>query len=65
MPVLDAKALTVDPEGMAFLLRVLCPAPLASKLQAKEVPPSQSLSWNVRMHFRINRRTKQLLSNPA
>jgi hypothetical protein len=61
MPVLDAKALEIDPKGMAFLLSVLRPSPSASSPQPKEVTPPKSLPHNVRVHFRFSRRMKLLL----
>jgi hypothetical protein len=65
MPVLDAKALEIDPKGMAFLLRVLRPMPAATRIQPKEVTPSKEVPQNVRMHFRVVRRSKQFLPNPV
>lgn len=62
MPVLDAKALEVDPKGMAFLLSVLRPTPAASQTQPKEVAPPKSLPQHVRKHFRTMRRSKQSFS---
>ena len=63
MPVLDAKALEIDPKGAAFLLSVLRPSPVTPKLQPKEVTPPKSLPQHVRMHFRLTRRLKPLLTH--
>jgi hypothetical protein len=65
MPVLDAKALDVDPKGTAFLLSVLRPSPVASQPQPKEVAPPKNLPLNVRMHFRLSRRLKQVFPTLA
>lgn len=59
MPVLDAKALEMDPKGLAFLLSVLRPNPAAPKPQSNEVVPPKSVPRNVRLHFRVSRRIKQ------
>jgi hypothetical protein len=63
MPVLDAKALEVDPKGMAFLLGVLRPASRTCALQPKEVTPPKSLPQNVRIRFRFTQRLKPFLPN--
>ena len=61
MPVLDAKALEVDPKGMDFLSDVLRQSPAAPKSQPNEVAPPESLPQKVRMYFRLARRVKQVL----
>jgi len=62
MPVLDAKALEIDSQGMAFLTSVLQQRPDATVRQPNEVPPPKRLPYNVRMYFRSARRTRQLLT---
>lgn len=62
MPVLDAKALEIDPKGMAFLASILHPRPVAAMREPNEVPPPRSLPHNVRLYFRGTRRTKQFLT---
>lgn len=64
MPMLDAKALEIDPKGMAFLLSVLRQNPVVT-IQPKGLAPRRRLPQNVRMHFRLTRRSKELLSNPV
>ncbi len=61
MPVLDAKALEIDPKGTAFLLSVLRQSSAAAKSQPKEVSPPIRMPQKVRMHFRMTRRIKQVL----
>lgn len=61
MPVLDAKALDIDPKGMAFLLSVLRPTPLGAVTDPKEAAPTRRLPPSVRMHFRLSARMKQFM----
>jgi hypothetical protein len=63
MPVLDAKALEIDPKGMAFLTSVLRQGSAPVALQPNEVAPPKSLPYHVRMHFRVSRRMKPLMHN--
>ena len=65
MPVLDAKALEVDPQGMTFLKRVLRPLPSSLATQPREVVRPKGQLKNVRIHFRLTRRSKQLLTHLA
>jgi hypothetical protein len=58
MPVLDAKALEIDPQGAAFLKSVLRPITLPP------VPPKETpRTFKVRFH--IMRRTRELASGMA
>jgi hypothetical protein len=61
MPMLDAKALEIDPEGMAFLTSVLRQSSAAASIAPKEVARPKTLPRNVRVHFRFMRRSKQSL----
>jgi hypothetical protein len=58
MPVLDAKALDLDPEGAAFLKSVLRQYPLAEPARA-EAPKTRI--GRVHFHYRVIRR-KELLT---
>ncbi len=57
MPVLDARALDIDPKGMAFLRSVLRPVPL-------KIPPAKTPTMaRVHFHFRMIRRVKELATD--
>jgi hypothetical protein len=58
MPVLDAKALEVDPNGMTFLKSVLRPL-VSSEVAQKEMPRI----GRIRLH--IPRRTREILARTA
>ncbi|WP_230529981.1 hypothetical protein [Microvirga roseola] len=58
MPVLDAKALDLDPKGAAFLRGVLRDYP-APKAKAREVLKI----GRVHFHLRMIRRSKELLTD--
>ena len=62
MPVLDAKALDLDPEGAAFLKSVLRQYPL-SKAKPPETPRARI--GRVHFHYRVVRRPKELLKDTA
>ncbi|WP_262270374.1 MULTISPECIES: hypothetical protein [Microvirga] len=53
MPVLDAKALEIDPKGAAFLKSVLRPVP------TPQAPPREA-SRIVKIRFYALRRSKEL-----
>ncbi|MBB3020294.1 hypothetical protein FHR70_003375 [Microvirga lupini] len=55
MPVLDAKALEIDPKGMIFLKNVLRP------LASSEVTPKDS-PRTVRIRLHMPRRTREAAS---
>ena len=58
MPVLDAKALEIDPKGMIFLKSILRP------LASSEVTPKDKLRiGRVRLH--MPRRTRESLAGTA
>ena len=63
MPVLDAKALDLDPEGAAFLKSVLRQYPLPKPARA-ESPKTKSSPriGRVHFHYRVIRRRKELLT---
>lgn len=65
MPVLDAKALEIDPRGMAFLKSVLRQKPLASPIEPKGVSPRKELPASLRMRLRLGRRAKALIWHQA
>ena len=62
MPVLDAKALDLDPEGAAFLKSVLRQYPLPKGPRA-EAPRTRI--GRVHFHYRVIRRRKELLTSTA
>jgi hypothetical protein len=64
MTVLDAKALEIDPKGMAFLASVLRQKS-ASRVVPEEVSPSRKIINPMRMRFRLSRPPKELLSDLA
>ncbi len=63
MPVLDAKALETDPQGMAFLRSVLRQKPLAPQIASKEVSPRKELPQPLRTRLRLARRAKDLITH--
>jgi hypothetical protein len=58
MPVLDAKALEIDPKGAAFLKSVLRPEPLP------QVPPKEA-SRTIKIRFYALKRSKELTTGTA
>jgi hypothetical protein len=58
MPVLDAKALEIDPKGMAFLKSVLRPITLPP------VPPRE-IPRTVRIRFHLTRRSREFAAGTA
>jgi len=58
MPVLDAKALEIDPKGAAFLKSVLRPSSIL-RVTPKETPKTY------RVRFHMMQRSKELLPDPA
>jgi len=60
MPVLDAKALDIDPKGMAFLKSVLRQK-YTPRSPLKLVPKGRV--GRVNFHFRLIRRSRELLSD--
>jgi len=56
MPVLDAKALEIDPKGMTFLKSVLRP------LGSSEVPPKEAPRL-CRIRFHVVKRSRVLASS--
>ena len=56
MPVLDAKALDLDPKGAAFLLSVL-----RQNCLPKSSPKEAPRIGRVHFHYRLVRRSKELL----
>ncbi len=65
MPVLDAKALEIDPQGMAFLRSVLRQKPVAAPIASKELAPRKELPQPLRMRLRLGRRAKDLIVHQA
>ncbi len=65
MPVLDAKALEIDPQGMVFLRSVLHQKPPAPKIASEEVLPRKELLASLKMRLRLGRRAKDLISHQA
>jgi hypothetical protein len=65
MPVLDAKALEIDPQGMAFLRSVLRQKPVAPSIASKVVSPRKELPQPLKMRLRLGRRAKDLISSQA
>jgi len=61
MPMLDAKALEIDPEGMAFLTSVLRQRPAAPTIQLKATARPKTIQPRVRVHFRFMKRLKDSL----
>lgn len=57
MPVLDAKALELDPQGTAFLLSVLRQTP------SPKAPPEEASRLR-QIRARVIRRPKELLPDP-
>jgi hypothetical protein len=55
MPVLDAKALEIDPKGAAFLKSVLRPLP------SSETPPKETPRTS-RVRFRMAKRSQMLIA---
>ena len=55
MPVLDAKALEIDPKGMNFLKSILRP------LASSEVTPKDN-SRSIRIRLHLPRRTREAAS---
>jgi hypothetical protein len=65
MPVLDAKALELDPKGAAFLMGVLRSQP-ALKPAPKAISRVGRLLDHARMaEFRLAKRQKDLLTDPV
>ncbi len=58
MPVLDAKALEIDPQGAAFLKSVLRPFPTTSGL-------AQGHSANRQIRFYAMRRSREFTTGTA
>lgn len=58
MPVLDAKALEIDPKGTAFLKSVLRP------LVSSEVPPKQMPRIG-RVRFHMMKRSREFVAGTA
>jgi hypothetical protein len=56
MPVLDAKALEIDPKGMTFLKSVLRP------LASSEVPPKESPRI-CRIRFHVAKRSRAFVAD--
>ena len=56
MPVLDAKALEIDPKGAAFLKSVLRPVP--------EAPPKEE-SRTIKIRFSALKRSRELTPGTA
>lgn len=65
MPVLDAKALDLDPQGMDFLRSVLRQKPVASLITSKELASRKELPQPLRMRLRLGRRAKDLIVHQA
>ncbi|SCY55641.1 hypothetical protein SAMN02927923_01658 [Microvirga guangxiensis] len=65
MPVLDAKALEVDPKGVAFLKSVLRPHSDAGFSQPHEVAQLKGSARKANMQLRLARHLKQLLPHLA
>ena len=61
MPVLDAKALDIDPQGLAFLRGVLRQKP--SQIASEEVSLRKDLPPSLRMRVRLARRARDLISH--
>ena len=58
MPVLDAKALEIDPQGAAFLKSVLRPMPVP------QAPPKET-SKIVKIRFYAMRRSREFTTGTA
>ena len=58
MPVLDAKALEIDPQGMAFLKSVLRPVP------EPQVPPKEAPRI-VKIRFYALKRSREFATGSA
>jgi hypothetical protein len=58
MPVLDAKALEIDPKGAAFLKSVLRPVPVTQE------PPKETPRIS-RIRFHAMKRSRELVSGTA
>jgi hypothetical protein len=64
MPVLDARALDMDPEGVAFLLSVLRQTS-APKILPKTIPGVGRIRFRIISRLRVAGRSKEALSSPA
>jgi hypothetical protein len=62
MPVLDARALDIDPEGMAFLISVLRQTS-ARKLLPRTIPGIGRVRFRMISRLRVAGHPKELFSN--
>lgn len=65
MPVLDAKALEVDSQGLAFLKSVLRQSPRSTQAVSEEVCPRKELPLSMKTRLRLAHRAKVLISHQA